>query len=151
MNKGRLRACVQYFAQEPLRLNMGTWVDTDHQTRHFKNPPCGTVACLAGSAMVLEAQALGLKSWYDACQPGESYEQFGMRYFDLTKQQVNALFYTTNWPFIYAKLYEDFAHDFYECRHPHLAPYIKKQMVNILSMRIEDFITTEDTTYIEQN
>jgi len=127
---------------------MSTWVDTyfpENLRNHFKTPPCGTVACLAGSAMVLEAKRLGLETWHQVCRPDENYEQFGMRYFNLDKDQIEALFYATQWPIHYGTLYEHFASDFFHCRHPHVVRYIKKQMVHILELRIEFFIRTNGT------
>lgn len=139
MNIELLRECVKYFEQEPLRLDMTSWIK--HASSFYpKNPICGTVACLAGSAMIIHARKLGLEAWHQIGLPGEGYEETGARLFEISREAAQKLFYVCEWPSPYCELYSELAVDFVECCHPHVFSYIKKKMVEMLHMRVEDFI-----------
>lgn len=77
-------------------------------------------------------------------------EQFYQRFpvlarkiLDIDYNQSNKLYFTCEWPEPFQRLYHDLEIDFYYCKHPHVIPWIKKEMVRVLSARIEHFILEE--------
>jgi len=151
MDSQRLLDAVEYFRQEPLRLDMDDWVRVSNHPDMYE-PPCGTVACLAGSAIVLRAkeQNVPVLQLYRDIKYGptddspskQSLEDFGREFYDLTVDQAKALFYTGRWPEPYDKLYRRLNADFQRCTHPHVLPHIKKAMVYVLEERVDLLIRT---------
>lgn len=54
MNIAKLKKLKKWILDEPRRYNQNTWVDMGGKYASIQNPPCGTVACLAGSACLME-------------------------------------------------------------------------------------------------
>jgi hypothetical protein len=54
MNIAKLKKLKKWILDEPRRYNQNTWVATEGPRVANQNPPCGTVACLAGSACLME-------------------------------------------------------------------------------------------------
>jgi hypothetical protein len=58
MNVGKLRKLKRYILAEPRRYHQHWWMITGDKTKHpilaTQKPPCGTVACLAGNACLME-------------------------------------------------------------------------------------------------
>lgn len=142
MNIELLRESVKYFEQEPLRLDMNSWIKYA-SSFYPKNPICGTVACLAGSVMIIQARKLGLEVWHQITLPGEGYEETGARLLEISREAAKKLFYVCDWSEPYCTIYSGLAYDFAECCHPHVFAYIKRKMVEILHMRVEAFIREE--------
>lgn len=158
MNAQKLLEVVNFFEQEPLRLDMASYKNSNlPRTAH--EPPCGTTACLAGAAVTLEAYRLnvsimtlispdilpksfeghngswnkGWRGWPDAANT----------IFEISVAQEEKLYYHSQWPEPYSTDYMRFERDFYNYEHPHILAYIKKQMVRVLRDRVQNFIETE--------
>jgi hypothetical protein len=56
LNVKLLRRIQQHILEEPRRLDMGNWKST--RTDGPCAPPCGTVACIAGWALVLSGKSI---------------------------------------------------------------------------------------------
>lgn len=58
MNIRKLKKLKAWILAEPRRYNQNTWIKTDMPLDYFVDaamrPPCGTMACLAGSACLME-------------------------------------------------------------------------------------------------
>ena len=59
MNTRLLRKVQKHILEEPRRLNMDIILDDRVSARDPKNPPCGTVGCIAGWAIVLAHGDIG--------------------------------------------------------------------------------------------
>lgn len=144
MNAEKLLESVKFFEEEPLRLWMSTWVNelTPRVAQHYpKYPLCGTTACLAGSALFLEAKRRNVKVLELVDNMG-GYIAGGMAIFDITVEQTEMLFYDGNWPEPWATDYQNLEREF-DCRHnKEEAASIKKLMVKVLRNRVEHFIET---------
>jgi len=142
MNVKNLHRAIQYFEQEPLRLDMGEWLRYKPAgNRNSYDPPCGTVACLAGSAAILTAKDKGIERPFDLLNDGSTFTEIAAAFFDLPADVCDKLFLVGRWPEPYYALYSKFTEDFFNGRYsPELAAYIKKQMVYILRLRVNDFI-----------
>jgi hypothetical protein len=153
MDTQRLKNAVRYFEDEPLRLDMDDWVRVSNNP-DMHDPPCGTVACMAGSAIVLQAKERGVEimSLYQDIKYGQpvhddlhsrqSLHDFGKEFYDLTEEQAKVLFYTGRWPQPYQRLYLQLSRDFSRCNHPHVLKHIKKAMVYVLEERVHLLINT---------
>lgn len=55
MNIAKLKKLKKWILADPRRYNQNTWLETgDTQKVLLQKPPCGTVACLAGAACLME-------------------------------------------------------------------------------------------------
>lgn len=147
MNTQKILNAVKYFEEEPLRLNMGNWI------RHIPKgqtgaPPCGTVACLAGSAIIAEAKSQGISISALIEQSGSEFElpekDLAMQIFGIDAVQAKLLFYTQDWPDVYNHQYsllEKMLYDFPE--NINVIKLVKKYMVRILKSRVNCFIYSD--------
>lgn len=93
MNVELLKKVQSTILEEPKRLNMDRWWDTQESTVQLlcggkeHMPPCGTIGCIAGWATHLAGK--------DSDWPNlQAMDVLGLEYF-----QGEALFYPGNWPF----------------------------------------------------
>lgn len=103
MNKPLLRQIIATIEAEPRRLRMEAWF-----TKHTNQlPRCGTVACIAGWALVLHEHKPGVpfKRVRDAIQLRHSTDidfgdflSVGAKALGLTEAQSYRLFYLGAWP-----------------------------------------------------
>lgn len=161
MNADNLRKAVKFFEEEPLRLHMGDWLQETNQPycefKGFRAPPCGTVACLAGSAAILMAKELypdskGTLTWLQRCNVHEltrsngGWEATGVKYFELGDKGIGGrLFYLSRWPYNFSEAYHHAACEFNYCEDPAQALRLKAEMVRVLKERVEFFIETNGT------
>lgn len=143
MNIQNLEKAIKFFEDEPLRLNMSEWI---HSVRgiSFKTPPCGTLACLAGSACLLTIAEKG-QAFYDELFPDFGWTGIAIKYFDISEEQGNKLFFIVKWPRRYAYAYGLFLFRFNRSKHSHICNAYKKDMVSILRDRVNWFIETNGT------
>jgi hypothetical protein len=90
--------------------------------------------------MVLAARAEGKKDWTDIT---EFASDIAMRFFDIDERQADLLFYTNRWPDLHYRMYHTLQTEFEQCRNPHVWPVIKRMMVKVLQLRIDEFIESE--------
>lgn len=98
-----LRKVQKHFLEEPRRLDMGIW-GRHLSPREKKNraeiwpefaesePPCGTVACIAGTVKLLVSPPKRWKNFF------EDADRFAADALELTLNQQNALFDSYAWP-----------------------------------------------------
>lgn len=137
MNVKLFREIQNAIRQEPDRFDMSDWVN-GHQTDGSGNF-CGTAACIAGFACVLEANrekparsfkdrvlaVIGLATPAFMVQ----WEVRARELLDIDLPQANRLFYTSNWP-------EPFRAEYYDGQ-------TKECRAKAASKRIDHFIKTE--------
>lgn len=96
---------------EPRRFSMGTFVTNDDT--HIQHPPCGTVACIAGWAVIEHDRARGKSGSIRVTQKyADGVLSFGAKAAEvlgLDEQQAGRLFYTGNWPERFYDEYYEFA------------------------------------------
>lgn len=114
MNIELLQRVKQHILAEPRRLNMGTWVSTVGKTvpafagvygrDEADLPPCGTVACVAGWAVLL-SRFNGKPEEYAAFMrerntlfPDSLTSSIGQEELGLSPSQMETLFYVGRWP-----------------------------------------------------
>lgn len=114
MNIELLQRVRQHILDEPRRLNMGTWVSTVGKTvpafagvygrDEADLPPCGTVACVAGWAVLL-SRFNGKPEEYAAfirerpsLFPDGLTSSIGQEELGLSPSQMETLFYVGRWP-----------------------------------------------------
>lgn len=114
MNIELLQRVKQHILAEPRRLNMGTWVSTVGKTvpafagvygrDEADLPPCGTVACVAGWAVLL-SRFNGKPEEYAAFMrerntlfPDGLTSSIGQEELGLSPSQMETLFYVGRWP-----------------------------------------------------
>lgn len=54
MNIEKMKKLKEYILAEPARYEQNDWLNTKGYLVEMQNPPCGTVACLAGNACMME-------------------------------------------------------------------------------------------------
>jgi len=144
MNVTLLNQICKAIEREPRRFNMGDWISLDPFNDVYlpgsEQAPCGTTACIAGFAVMLDSCGVSSSpnpgAWRstmldivenDRCP----IDRHAKDLLDLTEDQSDLLFYATAWP-------ESFRNDY------HSAPdAMAKARVAIL--RIKHFIETEGT------
>lgn len=148
MNTQRLRECVQYFKDEPSRLFMQDWIMIVGTSSPL-NPPCGTVACLAGSAIVIESskQKEAFQETIERITGringgSSSLRDTALILFDIDSRQGSRLFIVDNWPCRYRSPYLKIEGSLFENKHPHVHAHCKKMLVEILRDRVTYFIQT---------
>jgi len=133
VNVRKLRKLQKWILAEPRRFHMAFWaVGGKHHLVAKQNPPCGTVACLAGNACLMEGLALtpmaedksDLELAEHDCISDKAMEILG-----LDELQQKALFHVDNWPMNFAEEYNS-ADDCIEG-------------ADITARRIEHFIKTK--------
>lgn len=106
MNIDLLTRVRDHILEKPRRLTMGAWVQhkTSHTSKYLsdsgkleKFAPCGTAACIAGWACVLEN--------VDTRWGGLSSDKEGSRLLGLDGLQAAKLFYVSDWPRHYRQAY----------------------------------------------
>jgi len=101
MNVTKLRAIQKAIREEPRKLQMEEWfIDASKISVLTDRPPCGTAACIAGLACILDE--------------GEFTRDFGGEtpslardILDLTEGQSNRLFFTASWPMHIEQAYKN--------------------------------------------
>lgn len=101
MNVAKLKKLKKWILDEPRRYNQATWIDTHPSSRYLRDqqPPCGTVACMAGNACLMEGykQANPQSSDFDMVSPdGDNteveVEVAARMILDLSESQADKLF-----------------------------------------------------------
>lgn len=105
INVELLERVKAHILEEPTRFDMGDFVIQGEYLENFAAnfgrpiPPCGTIACIAGWAVLLsEGQTSGAGSDVQA----EAEALLG-----LSVEQRERLFYTSNWPKKFNEAYRD--------------------------------------------
>jgi len=133
MNVTKIREALNYLVAEPLRLDMGVY-----KSRAYTNetkPPCGTVCCLAGAAIILEASATGRK-FHSIAEPGA-------RLFEINLPEATRLFHVQYWPTQFKFPFQKLNYDYYNIKHPHILNYIAKARIGLLQERVAYFIASQ--------
>ena len=94
MNVKLLRKVEKFLLDEPRRFDMSNWViDSNSKlARVLKPPPCGTMCCIAGAAVVIH-EKIKLNHTDLTSVFGKS-----MGILDLPQDQAERLFAARNWP-----------------------------------------------------
>ena len=147
MNVKLLRKVAKYIMEEPRRLNMGNWLRSAKEVCYLsksRRPPCGTVACIAGTACIVAGIAKlvpeGKKQVYRLPPDGPLAAQ---KVLGLTQEEACRLFLVDiewgdgpfdgvegHWPEQFAAVYSD----------EHNTPL---KNAKIVVARIEHFIKTK--------
>lgn len=144
MNTELLIACVNHFKSEPLRLDMTDWLYKINPEYPLA-PACGTVGCIAGTGIYLEAIQRHIHPWdlkLELCKNGASWSDAAMVLFEISEAQAEILFYTRNWPQPHKTIFLDLQDDAFNYIHPHILPLLHKHMVNVLESRVMAFINS---------
>jgi hypothetical protein len=111
MNVKLLRMVKKHILEEPRRFDMGTFGSTFASRFHFKSvtgealrnfPPCGTVACIAGWAIGVNASKP--KSFFRKISYGQ-IAPLATAELELSIPEKDRLFYQENWPTRYYTAY----------------------------------------------
>lgn len=115
----KLREIKKAILEEPKRINMDVWVDSQFRPRSKEKPPCGTSACIAGHAVILDKNQRKIliedgvlkitrkkKTKHGIVEVMDfnhqkvvfDFEQKGREILGLTINQAKKLFYNANWP-----------------------------------------------------
>lgn len=114
----KLRALQKYLLDEPRRFNLRSWgvhinpttpkqqlkeefgIEGHIELIEKQNPPCGTVACLAGNLCVM-GKLIGPKQFKNEIifEFGNSTPDLARKYLGLTEEEANPLFYLKEWGF----------------------------------------------------
>ena len=139
-----LREIKNAILEEPRRLSMDTWMGKAYNFLPNKDKaPCGTVACIAGHAVLINKLneagktfnarrfVLALVNQYDSFELGCDYvEDKAVELLCLTKDQADRLFHVESWPNEFKEAYrEDTRSD--------------KKLAELTAQRIEHFIATK--------
>ena len=108
MNVELLRRVEQHILEEPRRLHMEGWYySIEDREPYSSEPPCGTAACIAGWAQLLEAGWAPGELAYDVVGDDSTAHDRGQEALDLDDAEAEALFYTSNWPEPFWSLYRN--------------------------------------------
>lgn len=142
MNVQKIRAAVKYLEEEPRRLDMSIFLSRPYSTL-LSNPPCGTVSCLAGTGILLEAK-LKQQYFHDLVTEEGGYQQTAAKIFEISEEASARLFHVDNWPQEFVAPYKWLHYDaiYGNIPHPHIQNYIAKAKIQILKARVEHFIGT---------
>lgn len=132
---------------QPLRINMGHWaLDKAFQKRLQQEPPCGTVACIAGWAVALSKKIMEDDLFYIDLNGG-SIEHQAITELGIDLGQASRLFFTISWPrkfrdrinlyAINTRSWMDY-HDIY----PDSVSAGTPEYAQVVSDRIDHFIST---------
>lgn len=118
MNVRLLRRVQKYIAAEPRRFNMWDWyLKFRGNTKQFSDlrgailqvPPCKTVACIAGTAVVLTERQIPLRfpvfADTDRSYGSGLIKNIALEKLNLTFYQGERLFYLENWPSKFERRY----------------------------------------------
>ncbi len=106
MNKPLLKHIIALIEAEPKRIWMGTWFARGVLKEYM--PPCGTVACIAGWALILSERKPNesFSVVRDRCRKTVIDPQArGATALGITERQSERLFYHTSWPRRFARPY----------------------------------------------
>lgn len=111
-----LRKIIAYLEEEPKRLEMGHWgiilpegtVQVDGvEDQSQPAPPCGTVACVAGTCLLVSKTGIDFLKEYGAIKkqgsteyihfPNSSPEK-AASILGISEEKASSLFYFKNWP-----------------------------------------------------
>lgn len=106
MHVERLQQIKAHILEEPRRLNMSGWIWTNQEGTDWA-PPCGTMGCLAGWAMLLFDPHTARQ--YVQGDTDVMPEDRGAELLELEYEQAKRLFYQTHWPGDLSERYEDAA------------------------------------------
>ena len=134
MNTALLRKIKQLVLAEPKRVDMEAWAY--HCERRNGGPPCGTVGCIAGWAVILDQEGKTMAERYNKAVEHDFFAT-GKRLLKLTTGQAKRLFYAefnfenndySFWP-------EDLVDAYDSARSP-------KAKARVVAQRIDRFIRT---------
>jgi hypothetical protein len=127
INVELLEKVKAHILEEPRRFNMSLFVFNQGEIEDLpknERPPCGTMACIAGWAVMLaDGPPAIINDDYYLTVEDRAVEVLG-----LNEEQVGALFYDPAWPEKYADAYEN-------ARTP-------RQRARVAARRIDHFIKT---------
>lgn len=97
MNVEKLLKLKEWILAEPRRYNQENWFYTpDDEVTLNQQPPCGTVACLAGNACMMEGYKpdfkLGTLSGTTHLLGGENVREMAIEILELNDDQAKGLF-----------------------------------------------------------
>ena len=122
MNTKLLRKVKKVVLEEPRRLDMANWIQTNMTALPAEErPPCGTVACIAG-------WAIHLSGVDPALTPG-AYSEIANGLLGLDEDQGRRLYYTGSWPESFDEAYH--------------AAETAQERAQIAARRIDHFIKTK--------
>ena len=108
MNITLLKKIRTAILAKPKRFDMGWWIETN-----MGYAPCGTVACLAGFAVLLNETkgSTGPKAWRAAADrrapDQDSIANEAQKILDLNASQRTALFAVGGWPLTFQEAYRE--------------------------------------------
>lgn len=105
MNVKLLRKVQKFLLDEPRRFDMSNWiVDSDsYEANVLKPPPCGTMCCIGGAAIVIHDKIKLNHTGRDNFQYSIFDKAIGT--LELSRGQGENLFAYANWPGKFAKAY----------------------------------------------
>lgn len=109
MNVDLLEEVKHHILEEPKRLNMrwfGVRVEFNDVVALDRFPACGTVACIAGWAIILSKPGLA-KDGASFVEAMRSAEESGAVLLGITLGKAQRLFYTVEWPWAERWAYEE--------------------------------------------
>ncbi len=103
MNTKLLRRIKSVIKAEPKRLDMGAWT---YRNVRRSGPPCGTVGCIAGWAVLLSTKGRNNKERYENADPSD-WAGEGRRLLKLDAGEAHKLFFVGCWPYELHEAYDD--------------------------------------------
>lgn len=111
VNEAMFRKVIQAIEDEPGRLFMGDWVMVmSEEGEDDGDGFCGTTACIAGHACVIDFMKEHQVGWSNACRAMEltepfkgkliciDYEEEGADLLGIDDNQADVLFFVEHWP-----------------------------------------------------
>lgn len=114
VNVRKLRKLQKWILAEPRRFHMAYWaVGINHRLAQRQKPPCGTVACLAGNACLMEGwkfkpDSEGKNDLY-LDKPNADIPDEASRILGLNTAEQMVLFHVDNWPATFYQEYNNAA------------------------------------------
>lgn len=104
LNVELLERVKAHILEEPRRLDMGLWADSEGEA------PCGTVGCIAGWAIILGTGArfdrTGFQLVYRNNRPVAGFAHSAAKLLGLSIDQANEVFCVGGWPDDLADMYD---------------------------------------------
>lgn len=132
INKSLIRKIIKNIEAKPLRLEMGDYVDL-----HDGVAPCGTSACIAGWAVIIDRMEKHKIGYQNAAKLANTVATHAeaVRLLGITGDQSARLFFADEWP-------TPFSQQFYDASYDETHEQTRRREAKVAVARLNHFLKT---------